>query len=128
MTLKKFKNEILALHPDTKMVFSISDPFSWRGSYDEVCFSIIDEPTSAKDILNKIEEAYNSDGFEGWKGGAYDYYDYTRVNFEASQGDYTAGDYCTKKIEEYSQEDYEPDPGLKLIGLMTGVKECKQNK
>ncbi len=121
MNLKEFKNEILALHPDTKMVFSISSPFSWRGSYDEVCFSIIDEPTSANDILEKIEEAYDRNGFEGWKGGTYKYDDYTQVHFEDTQGGYTAGEYCTEKIEEYSQEEYEPDAELKLVGLMLGV-------
>ena len=120
MNLKEFKTIIENFNPDVQMIFSISEPFSWRGSYNEVCFSIVDVPTPVQDILNKIDEAYKGI-FQGWKGGEYKYDDFTQVNFEANYSDYTDGDYCTKMIERYSQEEYEPDAELKLISLI--IKE-----
>jgi len=111
MNLLTFKTHIKSFPDGTMFNYGISYPFSWRGSYDEVAFSIIREPMSKKDVLERIETAY-SDVFHGWKGGEYEYSDDTIVNFEQGSGSYSDGDYVEKMIsavicstEEISQEE-----------------------
>jgi len=55
MELKEFKQHIESFPKGTKFSYGISKPFSWRGSYDEVAFSIIENEISREDILkNRI--------------------------------------------------------------------------
>ncbi len=112
MAFKDFKKHISGFPNGTQFNFGITKPFSWRGSYDEVAFSIVESPMSKEDILANIELAY-TETFYGYKGGEYKYDDYTTVNFEEEGSrNYSAGRYVAQIIakieqkEEYrSQED-----------------------
>ena len=72
--------------------FGISEPFSWRGSYDEVAFSIIDGKTKKSEILKNIETAL-SDKFIGYKGGDFHYDTSTVFHFESDFSDWSDGGY-----------------------------------
>lgn len=112
MNVSKFKNHIESFPDGKQFKFGISQPFSWRGSYDEVAFSILEQPMTKEEILAKIELAY-TETFKGYKGGQYKYNDHTDIHFENDYGSYTDGGYVFRwivKIEEekegyQSQED-----------------------
>ena len=100
MELKDFKQHIWDFKTGTQFNFGITKPFSWRGSYGEVAFSIVESPMSREDILANIELAY-TETFFGYKGGEYSYGDYTSVNFEEEgRGNYSDGDYTAKMISK----------------------------
>lgn len=91
MILEELKNRIES-YPSEVMDFCLSEPFSWRGSYDEVCFSLNTTETSKKDNLKMINKALK-ETFHGWKGGEYRYNKNTTVNFEESRNAYSDGYY-----------------------------------
>jgi len=106
MELEDFKKHISSFKNGTKFNFGITKPFSWRGSYDEVAFSIIESPMSKECILANIELAY-TETFYGYKGGEYKYQDYTTVNFEEEGSrNYSDGRYVAQMIAkiEHSEE------------------------
>lgn len=105
MTLGQLKEKIENLPVGFSLNYSLSEPFSWRGSYEEVCFSIENCSQMREELLNIIEKALTED-FEGYKGGLYRYDEYTLVNFEHSPSSYTDGDYTKKKIEELSDKGF----------------------
>ena len=70
MKLKDFKQHISNFPKLTEFNYGISKPFSWRGSYDEVAFSIVEYPMTREEILANIELAY-TETFYGYKGGEY---------------------------------------------------------
>lgn len=112
MELKDFQQHISGFPDGTQFDFGITEPFSWRGSYDEVAFSIVENPMLKEDILKNIELAY-SETFYGYKGGEYRYGASTTVNFEEEGSrNYSDGGYTARMIarieetQEYkSQED-----------------------
>lgn len=116
MTLKEFKDYIESLPEKHKFGYGISNPFSWRGSYDEVAFSITDRPTYKEDILDKINSAYMNI-FEGYKGGQYRYSDNTPIHFEDNIGDWTDGRYCSEKIAEIEGSDIYQSQEERLVKL-----------
>lgn len=97
MTLLEFKQHIESFPEGHIFQYGISAPFSWRGSYDEVAFSLIDYERTREEILSNIDRAY-SDIFEGYKGGEYRYNNDTNVNFESDYGDYTDLSYTIQWI------------------------------
>jgi hypothetical protein len=98
MNLKELKDYIESFPNYTVFKYGLSQPFSWRGSYDEVAFAIILDEMSKEDILNNIEIAY-TDVFYGYKGGEYKYDNYTEINFEEKgNGNYTDGVYTSNMI------------------------------
>lgn len=98
MNLIDFKKHIESFDNGTEFKYGISEPFSWRGSYDEVAFSIVEEPMTKEAILENIEKAY-TEKFYGYKGGEYRYSDYTTVNFEEEgSSNYSDGGYCSEMI------------------------------
>ena len=99
MTLLEFKQYIQKKKNGSIFPVGISEPFSWRGSYNEVAFSIVDQETTKEDILTKIEKAYN-EIFIGYKGGNYRYDDYTKIHFEENPSDYTAGTYVKNELSK----------------------------
>lgn len=110
MILKQFKENIENQNANTMLRFGISKPFSWRGSYEEVAFSIEESPMMREEILIRIYMAYTG-MFTGYKGGEYRYGDYTNVNFEQGPSTYTDGGYAAEMIAKleggepyYSQE------------------------
>ena len=99
MNLQEFKNYIEHSESGKVFEYGISQPFSWRGSYDEVAFEILQSPMSREDILKNIEIAYN-ETFYGYKGGEFRYSGFTPVNFEEDYSCYTDGGYCSRLISE----------------------------
>ena len=99
MNLLKFKNYIKSFPFWKVFNYSISDPFSWRWSYDEVCFSIENKQSSQEEILEKIYKAY-TDTFCWWKWWEYKYWDLTPVNFESEEGSYSDWFYVKNLLEE----------------------------
>ena len=77
MTIKYLKNYFLNTE---KPKFFLTDVFSWRGSYDEVAFTPSLEGTR-EESLALIERAF-TDIFGGYKGGTYQYEEWTAVHFE----------------------------------------------
>lgn len=117
MELKDFKQHISGFPNGTQFNFGITKPFSWRGRYDEVAFSIVESPMSKEDILANIELAY-TETFYGYKGGEYEYNDYTTVNFEEEGSrNYSDGRYVAQmiaKIEEKEEYQSQEDRLVKL--------------
>lgn len=105
MNLLEFKTYIESLPDNTQFNYSISEPFSWRGSYDEVAFSIEEKPTTKEEILRRINLAY-TETFRGYKGGEYNYHDWTPINFESGHHAYTDKIY-TKEIIKKIKNDAE---------------------
>ncbi len=100
MKLKEIKEHISSFPKGTKFNYGISKPFSWRGAYDEVAFSIVESPMTREEILANIELAY-SEAFFGYEGGVYKYNHWTRVNFEEDGcHNYSGGSYTAKMIEK----------------------------
>lgn len=97
MELKEFKDYIENTENGKQFNYGISKPFSWRGSYDEVAFEILEQPMTREEILANIEKAYKGT-FYGYKGGEYTYKDYTEVHFEEGTSRYTDGGYCAEMI------------------------------
>jgi hypothetical protein len=97
MTLLQFKEHISSFPIGTLFKYGISQPFAWRGSYNEVAFAFLDESMYRDQILDRIEMAY-TETFHGWQGGHYRYGDETSINFEDSKSDYTDGGYVKEKI------------------------------
>ena len=96
MNLKQLKEMYDSIPDETILEYGITDVFSWRGSYDEVAFSI-GETVYAKFGKDCINRAY-TELFYGYKGGEYMYSDSTPVNFEAGEGRYSDGDYREEVI------------------------------
>lgn len=99
MTLEELK-EYFENSEKSVFEFGLSEPFSWRGSYDEVAFSIVEGHHTKEDILKNIQMAY-SNTFFGYKGGEYKYEGYTLVNFEEGYSDYSGGSYIINKLFKY---------------------------
>lgn len=99
MELKEFKDYIENTEKGKQFNYGISEPFSWRGSYNEVAFKILRQPMTREEILANIEKAYEGT-FYGYKGGKYTYQNYTKVHFEENISSYTNGGYCARMIAE----------------------------
>jgi len=117
MTLVEFKNKINSLPKDSEFSYSISEPFSWRGSYAEVAFSIEETPSNATQVLEKINMAYDRE-FTGYKGGEYTYDDYTDVHFESGHESYSDGDYVERIIQGLTESGVVESPEKKLVDLL----------
>ena len=100
MTLKELK-DFFENQPSGKLFqFGISRPFSWRGSYDEVAFSIEEYESTREDILNNINDAYIGT-YTGYKGGDYNYSDDTTVNFEEDYSRWSDGSYTMNLLLKF---------------------------
>lgn len=115
MNLSDLKNLFSNVPDDHILQYGISEPFSWRGSYDEVCFAV-EEYVTGKQCKERIQKAYE-DTFHGWKGGEFTYTDTTPVNFEHQSGAYTDEGYTKEMIEKVSEYKWE-DVALKLSRLL----------
>lgn len=114
MTLLEFKKHIESFPGGHIFQYGISEPFSWRGSYDQVAFSIVKEKQTRDDILSKIQKAYD-EVFYGWKGGEYRYGNYTNVNFESGISSWTDDRYTIDWIEKIEGEKPYKTPSERLI-------------
>lgn len=119
MTLQEFKNHISSFPEGTVFDYGISEPFSWRGRYDEVAFTIITEPTSREEILEHINTAFVKT-FRGWKGGYYEYSGFTPVNFENDTSSWSDGEYVQHHIDQLLPEFDTPE--FKFVKLAFTTK------
>ena len=103
MTLSQFKSFIESLPDNSTFDYSLSQPFSWRGSFDEVAFDIYDQPSTKSEVLWAINLAYDKKGFKGYKGGTYFYDDDTCVNFEKEPSEYSGGGYSKFLYEKLTK-------------------------
>lgn len=99
MTLGQLKKYIESFAPGTVFEYNLSEPFSWRGDYSEVAFSISNEKSTREDLLKKIKSALTGT-FYGYKGGEYRFQEYTDIHFEESGSDWTDGRYCAEKLKQ----------------------------
>ena len=116
MNLGQFRELIKSAERGKMFEYGISDPFSWRGSYDQVAFAIKDCQMSREEILSKIDSA-RIETFTGWKGGEYRYCDTTPVNFEESVSDYSSGTYCREAIALIKGDEFEVSQEMELAKL-----------
>ncbi len=116
MELKEFKKQIEQAETGKTFDYGISDPFSWRGSYNEVAFEILDQPMTREEILANIEKAYTG-AFYGYKGGEYTYEDYTEVHFEEDSSRWTDGKYCAEMIAKIEVGETYQSQEMRLVKL-----------
>lgn len=116
MTLGELKKHFQSKPDGTVFDYSLSDPFSWRGVYAEVCFSVTEDKSTKEENISKIEDALTN-VFEGWKGGDYRYTEDTTVNFEETQRNWSDGDYVREMISVIEGSENFPDDETKLIRL-----------
>lgn len=117
MELKQFKDYVESFENNHQFEYGISTPFSWRGSYDEVAFSVVHQPMTKEEILFRINQAY-TETFFGYKGGEYTYGDYTTVNFEQDTSSYTDGGYCSEWIATIEGKEPFKSQQERLVKLM----------
>lgn len=99
MTLKELKAHIASFPDGHVFDWSLSAPFSWRGLFEEVAFSLYNVPSTKEEALTKVDSAFRG-FFTGYKGGSYKFDESTVVNFEDSQSNYTDGEYAVEKLFE----------------------------
>lgn len=117
MMLKEFKEHILSFPDGTQFCFGITKPFSWRGAYDEVAFSIVESPMTREEILANIELAYINT-FYGYKSGEYKYGDFTTVNFEKEGSrNYSDGRYVAEMIAKIENTETYQSQQERLVKL-----------
>ena len=97
MNLKEFKEQIEKSAVGKIFSYGISEPFAWRGYYEQVAFNMLERQMTREEILSNIEKAYTKE-FRGYKGGYYTYDDFTEVNFEYDNSSYSDGGYCSNWI------------------------------
>jgi hypothetical protein len=117
MNLKEFKTYVESTIVGITFEYGISEPFSWRGSYDEVAFDVIEGIMTREEMLRRIEMAYTGT-FHGYKGGEYRYNDYTDIHFESGYGSYTDGDYCGQWIARIEGNEPVSSQEERLVRLM----------
>ena len=103
MTLGEMKELFSSYPKDTVLEYGFGDVFSWRGAYDEPCFSIAENITVGE-CLTLVEDALTL-RFHGYKSGEYIYSEASPVNFEETSRDYTDGGYLQSKLFDIAQSD-----------------------
>jgi len=116
MNLGELKEIFDAVEDDKVTAFGFVDVFSWRGSYDEVCFEIGENVPAYKSKL-MIMRAMN-DEFCGYKGGDYRYGSGTPVNFENSGSSWSDGEYRETMISRIVGGEVETDRDKYLAELI----------
>lgn len=116
MELGNFKKYIESFEDNYVFEYTLGEPFSWRGSYCEVAFSIENESSTKEDILEKILKAYNNT-FRGYKGGEYKYNDSTDIHFDYDYSSYSGEGYAQRFIEDITGKEEPLTIEEKLIRL-----------
>ena len=82
MTLGEYIEMLEKYDPHTMLKKGLSKPDSWRGSYNECSFAVVENITvgemikSAKDFLKKGR-------MTGYKGGVFEVTEYTDINIDS---------------------------------------------
>ena len=103
MTLGEMKELFSSYPKDVVLGYGFGDVFSWRGSYNEPCFSIAEDVTVGE-CLTLVEDALTLTFF-GYKGGEYTYEGWETPNFEQTSRDYTDGGYLQTKLFDIAKSD-----------------------
>lgn len=119
MNLQELKCIFDKIDDDAILDYGIDDVFSSRGSYDEVAFSIGRNVPAIKSKY-LILKAY-TETFTGYKGGDYQYGDFTPVNFERSICSFSDGEYREEKISEILGESVNSDRDKYLAEIMASA-------
>lgn len=117
MTLGELKQYIESFPDGTKFDYSLSEPFSWRGVYSEVAFTINENESTREELLEKINRALTQTFF-GWKGGDFTYSEHTNVNFEESHRSWSDGEYTENWISKLMNVKAEKSPEHRLLKLL----------
>ena len=88
MTLRDLTQTLECYDPETRVPFGLGNPHSWRGSYDEIAFEIV-ENTTVGEML-QTARAVEGQVMEGYKGGEYRMTLDTAVNIDDG-GCYSGG-------------------------------------
>lgn len=89
MTLKEYIEILESVKNKEKVLAKgLGSPHSWRGSYDELSFDIV-ENISIQDMFDQAKECIGRK-FTGYKGGDYIFDDSTPINIDY-YGDWSDG-------------------------------------
>jgi hypothetical protein len=96
MTLLEMIEALKSLPPN--FMVPLENPHSYRGYYDELAFEV-GEPRPVQDVIADAENVYGKT-FTGYKGGEYEYGDYTPVHVASygSTGEELTQDFFDKII------------------------------
>lgn len=96
MTLGALRDHIAGF--DKKHIFNygLSDPFHWSADLSTVAFSVKPGASTRMEVLGKLEKAYAM-SFSDLHAN-YPFDDYTPVQFEHNEYEYTDGEYCEKVL------------------------------
>lgn len=78
MTLQMLCNYLQQLEPNRVSKFTLSNPHSYRGYYEDLAFETRDEPQSAGEMLKVALSALGTT-YQGWKGGDFKMTEHTTV-------------------------------------------------
>lgn len=117
MNLRQLKKHIESFPSDHVFDNTLSEPFSWRGSYCEVALDItLGNQQTRTEALEKIERAY-TDTFRGYKGGEYTYNDYTEVYFEYDTSSWSDGGHTSRLISQLENDEEYQSQEMRLTKL-----------
>jgi hypothetical protein len=88
MTLGEFIEILEKYDPKIKLPTGLGNPHSWRGSYDEIAFEIV-ENTTVGEML-KAAQSIDGEVKTGYKGGEFRMNRDTPINID-NYGSYTGG-------------------------------------
>lgn len=86
------------------MPFSIYGVFSWRGIYDQVCFSVDLSNSTKEKNLDMVKRALTWN-FDGYKGGEYEYWLSTLIHFD-SDSDIADDTYLWTFIDDHKDNEF----------------------
>ncbi len=89
MRLEEYIQTLKGFDPNLKLEKGLSNPHSWRGSYDQLSFEIVDNITIGE--MLKVAEGCIGKIFYGWKGGEYLMDQYSQINVEVESGKCSSG-------------------------------------
>ena len=117
MKLGQLKQYIESLPDGTMFDFSLSYPFSWRGVYAEVAYSVKESPSQKEELLHNVNAAYDGP-FIGYKGGDFYYDDDTQIHFEEGQSAWSDGRYTEDWISKLLHTATVASPEERLVSLL----------
>lgn len=117
MTLGELKNRFEQMEKGKILAYKLSEPFSWRGIYDEVAFEILEEDSTREENLEEIEKALIEE-FRGYKGGEFKYDLDTEIHFEYNSSSYTDGGYSRNLIQRIKGEEQFETVEEELVNLI----------
>ena len=104
MRLIDLKKHIESFKGRHEFEYSLSEPFTWKGSYDEIAFNVIKEKSTKEQILSEIMKSYTATFERYTQGGKNKYSDETLIHFEKEWSSYSDGEYCKELLNKFHNE------------------------